>query len=335
MIHLGQALPSLLPSAVLKVPHSTPSRQMIRLTFLGTSASRPTVGRNVSALALQREGELMLLDCGEGTQRQMMRFGTGFALDHIFISHVHADHYLGVIGLLRTLALQGREAPMYIHGPPGARATLTDAVNLGVDRLAYPVEIRELEPGDRVERELYDIVALPVRHGTRAVGYALREHDRPGRFDVERTRKLGIPEGPLFGKLHAGQAVEVDGRTIAPEEVVGAPRRGRLVVYTGDTRPSDRIVAEARGADALIHDATFGDEEEDRAHETFHSTARQAGEVARKAGVRRLYLTHLSARYSANPAPLEREAREAFPEAQVAYDGLSVEIGYPQEEEEA
>jgi len=307
---------------------------MIRLTFLGTAASRPTVGRNVSALALQREGELLLFDCGEGTQRQMMRYGTGFALDHIFITHVHADHYLGVIGLVRTLALQGRTETMRIFGPRGGGSILEAAIHLGVNRLAFPVEIGELEPGDRVERELYDVEALPVRHGTHAVGYAIREHDRPGRFDVERARALGIPEGPLFGRLHAGQTVEVDGRTIRPGEVVGAPRPGRLVVYTGDTRPSDRIVAEARNADALVHDATFGDDESDRAHETFHSTARQAAEVARKAGAKRLFLTHLSARYSANPSPLEREAREEFPGAVVAYDGLSVEIGYLQEDED-
>jgi ribonuclease Z len=307
---------------------------MIRLTFLGTSASRPTVGRNVSALAVQREGRLMLFDCGEGTQRQMMRYGTGFALSEILITHVHADHYLGVIGLLRTLGLQGRMDPMEIFVPRGGGSTLDAAVHLGVDRLPFPVEIRELDPGDRIERDLFDILALPVRHGTQAVGYALREHERPGRFDVERARSLGIPEGPLFGRLHAGQPVEVEGRTVHPDEVVGPSRPGRLVVYTGDTAPSDRIVAESKGADALIHDATFGDEEEDRARETFHSTARQAGDVARKAGVKRLYLTHLSARYSANPAPLEREAREVFPGAEVAWDGLTVEIGYPQDEEE-
>jgi ribonuclease Z len=307
---------------------------MIRLTFLGTSASRPTVGRNVSALAIQREGRLMLFDCGEGTQRQMMRYGTGFALDEVFITHVHADHYLGVIGLLRTMALQGRTDPMEIFTPRGGGATLRAAVHLGVDRVPFPVAIRELEPEERVERDLFDIVAVPVRHGTQAVGYALKEHDRPGRFDVERARSLGVPEGPLFGRLHAGQPVEVEGRTIRPEEVVGEARPGRLVVYTGDTAPSDRVVAEALGADALIHDATFGDEEEDRARETFHSTARQAAEVARKAGVKRLYLTHLSARYSANPSPLEREAREVFPGAEVAWDGLTVEIGYPQDEEE-
>jgi ribonuclease Z len=301
---------------------------MIRVTFLGTSASRPTVGRNVSSIALQREGELFLLDCGEGTQRQMMRFGTGFALHHIFITHLHADHYLGVIGLLRTLALQGRTDPLRILAPVRSRPTLEAALRLGGERLPFPVEIRELEPGQAHEGRGYRIEAFRVRHGTNALGYALRETPRPGRFDLEAARSLGIPEGPLFGRLQRGESVEVDGRTILANEVVGPSRSGRLVVYTGDTRPCDEVIEASRGADLLVHDATFSEEESDRAHETFHSTARGAAEVAVAAGVKRLCLTHLSARYSANAAPLEREARERFPQARVAYDGLTVEVGF-------
>ena len=302
---------------------------MIRITFLGTSASRPTVGRNVSALALQREGEVFLLDCGEGTQRQMMRFGTGFSVEHIFISHLHADHFLGVIGLVRTMALQGRTEPLILYAPPGSRDTLGEAVKLGGGKRTYfPIEIREMEPGDRLTGVGYDVEALVVRHGTPALGFALREHPRPGRFDVEKARALGVPEGPLFGKLHGGEAIEVNGRRIEPAQVVGPPRAGRLVVYSGDTSPAPEVVEAAAGADMLIHDATFSEEEVERARETFHSTARGAAEVARDAGVHRLYLTHLSARYSAKPQPLEREAREVFPVTEVAYDGLAVEIGF-------
>ena len=302
---------------------------MIRITFLGTSASRPTVGRNVSALALQREGEVFLLDCGEGTQRQMMRFGTGFSVEHIFISHLHADHFLGVIGLVRTMALQGRTEPLVLYAPPGSRDTLGEAVKLGGGkRTHFPIEIRELEPGDRLTGVGYDVEALVVRHGMPALGFALREHPRPGRFDVEKARALGVPEGPLFGRLHGGEAIEVNGRRIEPAQVVGPPRAGRLVVYSGDTSPAPEVVEAAAGADMLIHDATFSEEEVERARETFHSTARGAAEVARDAGVHRLYLTHLSARYSANPQPLEREAREVFPVTEVAYDGLAVEIGF-------
>ena len=301
---------------------------MIRVTFLGTAASRPTVRRNASSIAVQREGDVFLFDCGEGTQRQMMRYATGFALGEIFITHLHADHFLGITGLLRTMALQGRTEPLHIYGPPGSRATLRKAVGLGVDRVSFPLTIQELEVGARVSHGEYDVVAFRVNHGTQALGYALVEHERLGRFDVERARALGIPEGPLFGKLHSGEAVQVDGRTIEAAEVVGTPRPGRVVVYTGDTRPADTIVEMATGAALLIHEATFSDEEAERAHQTYHSTARGAATLALKACVARLCLTHVSARYSDDPAPLQQESREVYPEAVVARDGLVVEIPY-------
>ena len=308
---------------------------MIRVTFLGTAASRPTVGRNVSAIALQREGESMLFDCGEGTQRQMMRFGTGFSLDRIFFTHLHADHFLGVVGLLRTMALQGRTEAIHLYGPPGSGPTLRQTVNLGIERVRFPVRITELQPGQAVEDEEYDIAAFRVEHGTSAVGYVLREHPRLGRFDVERARALGVPEGPLFGRLHRGESVEVDGRVIRAEEVVGPSRPGRTVVYTGDTRPTETTVEEAWEAELLIHDATFSQEEAVRARETYHTTAREAGELAREARVRRLVLTHLSARHAENPRVLEEEAREAFPDAVAAWDGYTVEIPYADPEETA
>ncbi len=304
---------------------------MIRLTILGTAASRPTVGRNVTGIAVQREGDLMLFDCGEGTQRQMMRYGTGFNVSVIFVTHLHADHFLGITGLLRTLALQGRTDPIRIFGPLGSTRTLQTAVGLGVDRLHFPVEVEEASPGFRYCGEGYGIEAFEVVHGTPAVGWALVEDVRLGRFDVDRARSLGVPEGPLFGQLHRGEAVEVEGRVIEAREVVGPPRPGRLVVYTGDTRPCRSVVERARGADLLIHEATFGAEEADRARDTFHSTATEAAEVARDAGVASVLLTHLSARYSDDPSPLEREARALHPSAKVAYDGLVVEVPFSDE----
>lgn len=306
---------------------------MIRVTFLGTAASRPTVGRNVSALVINREGELLLFDCGEGTQRQMMRFGTGFGIDDIFITHMHADHFLGVIGLLRTMGLQGREAPVRLWAPEGGGQILHDAVNLGVERVPFGIEIRELEPGARVERGEYDVVAYRTQHGGRSLGYALIEHPRLGRFNPDRARELGVPEGPLFGKLHRGESVEVDGRIITPEELVGPPRPGRRIVYSGDTRPCRETVEIATGADLLVHDATFGEDEADRARATGHSTAREAALVARKAGAARLVLTHISARYAEDPRALEREARRVYPRAVVAYDGMEVEVPYRTEAE--
>ncbi len=304
---------------------------MIRVTFLGTAASRPTVGRNVSGLAVQREGESMLFDCGEGTQRQMMRYGTGFSLRRIFFTHLHADHFLGVVGLLRTMALQGREEPMDLFGPPGSTRVLNQAIHLGVDRIQFPVQIQELQPGQSLGDDDYEIMAFKVRHGTSAIGYRLKEFPRLGRFDVDRARELGIPEGPLFGRLHRGEAVEVDGRTIRPEELVGPARPGRTLVYTGDTRPTQDTVEAAAGADLLIHEATFSLEDAARAHETFHSTAHGAAEIAAEAGVDALVLTHVSARYSENPAPLLKEAREVFANTEVARDGLALEIAYRSE----
>jgi ribonuclease Z len=261
-----------------------------------------------------------------------MRYGTGFSVRRIFFTHLHADHFLGVVGLLRTMALQGREEPMTLFGPSGSSRVLHEAIHLGVDRIQFPVSITELEPGEGVREEEYEIVAFKVRHGTTAVGYRLTEFPRLGRFDVDRARDLGIPEGPLFGKIHRGEAVEVEGRTIRPEEVVGPARPGRILVYTGDTRPSRETVEAAAGADLLIHEATFAMEDATRAHETYHSTARGAAEVAAEAGVEALILTHISARYSENPAPLLREAQAVFSNTEVARDGLSLEIAYRSDE---
>jgi ribonuclease Z len=305
---------------------------MIRVTFLGTAAARPTVGRNVSALAVQREGDLMLFDCGEGTQRQMMRYQTGFSVGSIFLTHLHADHFLGIIGLLRTMSLQARMEPLEVYAPRGSRRTLEVAMSLGVERIVLPVEVHELAPGERVQRPEYDVVAFRAAHRLSALGYALVEHDRLGRFNPARARELGIPEGPLFGKLHRGEAVTVDGKSIEPSQVVGPTRPGRRVVYTGDTAPARSVVEAARSCDLLIHDCTFSEEEAERARETGHATATEAARVALEAGARRLLLTHISARYADQPAALEREAARVFEGARVAFDGLVIEIPYPDEE---
>ncbi|HUF50471.1 MAG TPA: ribonuclease Z [Longimicrobiales bacterium] len=299
---------------------------MIRVTFLGTAASRPTVARNVSAVMVQRAGDSLLFDCGEGTQRQMMRYGTGFAVHDIFFTHLHADHFLGVIGLLRTMGLQGREEPMRLWAPVAGAQVLREAVNLGMDRVPFPVEITELQPGAHVERAGYDIVTYRSDHGPRSLGFALIEGERLGRFDPGRARELGVPEGPLFGRLHRGESVVVDGRTIAPSDLVGPARPGRRVVYSGDTRPCRETLEIARDADLLIHDATFTHDEAERARDTAHATAREAADLARRAGVLRLALTHISARYADDTRPLEREARAVFPPAVVAHDGLVIDV---------
>ena len=312
------------------------ARMSLSLRFLGTSASRPTVERNVSSIALVREGETLLFDCGEGTQRQMMRFGVSFALRDIFFTHFHADHVLGVIGLMRTMALQGRTDTLHLWGPRGASKVLRRAEGFGVERLGFPVEITEVTTDAPIQRKEYAIVPFLADHGgAPALGYALVEDDRKGRFHPERARELGIPEGPMWGQIHRGIAVTLDdGRVVQPSELVGPARHGRRVALTGDTRPCASTVDAARGADLLVHEATFAEEEAARAVETGHSTAREAAEVARAAGAKRLVLTHLSARYSRDARDLEREARAVFPEVIVARDGLEIEVAYEKDGDE-
>lgn len=302
----------------------------LSIRLLGTSASRPTVERNVSSLAVHREGETLMFDCGEGTQRQMMRYGISFALEDIFFTHMHADHLLGVMGLMRTMALQGRTERLRLWGPRGSARVLKRAEALGFERTTFPVEILELEKDQRVERSGYAIVAFPVEHrGSASLGFAIVEEERKGRFNPDLARELGIPEGPLWGQIHKGQSITLDdGRVIEPSVLVGPKRAGRTVVITGDTRPCGATIDAARNADLLIHESTFGEEEAERAIETGHSTAREAAQVARDAGVRKLLLTHFSARYSRDAGDLEREARHVFPSTIIGKDGMEIDVPF-------
>jgi ribonuclease Z len=310
---------------------------MLSVTFLGTSAARPTVERNVSALSLQREGETLLFECGEGTQRQMMRYGVSFALAEIFFTHFHADHFLGVIGLVRTLGLQDRTEPLRLYGPRGAKKVLETSLTLGIERVPFEVEITEVKPGMVLrergavsgERDGYEIRVFGTEHGGSSVGYAVREHERRGRFDPDKARAAGIPEGPLWGKLTKGEPIDLpDGRRLTADGFVGPKRPGRLVVITGDTRPCASVVDAAQGADLLIHEATFGEEEKDRAKETGHSTAKEAAQVALAAKAKKLVLSHVSARYSISAEELVKEAREVFRETVVARDGMTVDVPF-------
>ena len=312
---------------------------MLTITFLGTSAARPTVERNVSSISVVREAETLLFDCGEGTQRQMMRSGVSFAFTDVFFTHFHADHFLGIIGLVRTLGLQGRTDPMHLYGPGGAERVLSKAIELGVEKAPFPIEIHEFKPGHVIKRNGYDLETFPVEHGGNGVGYVLREHRRLGRFDPDKAAALGVPEGPLWGRIHKGETVEVEvggeggkvaRRQVKPEELVGPSRSGRVIVITGDTSPCKATVKAAQNADLLVHEATFGEEEKERARETQHTTALEAAKIAKEAGARRLVLTHLSARYSAAPDILLKEAREVFDETIVAKDGLTIEVPFPE-----
>jgi ribonuclease Z len=308
-------------------------RMPLIVRFLGTSASRPTVERGVSSLAIEREGETLLFDCGEGTQRQMMRYGVSFAFRDIFFTHMHSDHVLGVTGLIRTLQLQGRTDPLVLWGPKGSARTLRQCISLGGERITFPVNITELDAGQIVPRGDYSVLAFPADHaGSVSVGYALIEEERRGRFDPQVARELGIPEGPLWGRIHRGEKVTLDdGRVIDPAVLVGERRRGRRIVLTGDTRPCDATAEASKGADLLIHEATFADEEAARALETGHSTAREAAGIALRAGARRLVLTHISARYSREARELEEEAKQVFANTRVAKDGLEITLPLTEE----
>ena len=310
----------------------------LRVTFLGTSGAVPTVERAPSALHVNREGDGLLFDCGEGTQRQMMTFGTGFGVSHVFVTHLHGDHVLGLPGLVQSLDFNDRDRALAIHGPPGSKRHLTDLVHAVGNDPSFPVRVSEVAPGNvALSRDGYEVRAFETDHRTRSVGYALVEDDRKGRFDRRKAEEdLGIPPGPSYGRLHAGESVELDdGTVIRPEQVVGPPRPGRRVVYTGDTRPTGATVEAAEDADLLIHDATFADEARERAQATAHSTAREAAEIARRAGAKRLALTHVSSRYAARVGRLESEAREAFDgEAFVPDDGDEVAVEFPDADRE-
>lgn len=302
---------------------------MLRLTFLGTGAAVPSVERNVTALMLEREGVPWLFDCGEGTQRQMMKYAVGFTLKEVFFTHYHADHTLGLPGLLRTMGLQGRTEPLTLRGPRGAKRQLGDLVALGVDRPKFEIEIVEIEPGDTIDRGDHHLEIGEAIHKGPALCYSLVEHPRLGRFDPELALQMGIPEGPLWGKIHRGEGVTLDdGRTVEPSDLVGPPRPGRRVTLSGDSAPAKDVARLSRDADLLVHEATFGSDEADRARETRHSTAREAAGLARDAGVLELILTHISARYSREAPELRDEAREVFPRTRIARDGMVVEVPY-------
>ena len=307
---------------------TTAGIQLLRLTFLGTSAAQPTAERNLSGLAVKAGRELLLFDCGEGTQRQMVRFGTGFEIDAVFFTHFHADHYLGIIGFLRTAGMQGRTRPMHLYGPAPALRLLHRAIHLGIDAHTFPVEIHELAGGDEVRRDGFRIHAVEVRHRVPGLGYLLVEDTRPGPFDAQKALELGLAPGPDYMRLQRGERVATpDGGLVRPEDVLGASRPGRRVVISGDTEPCEALREAARDCDLLVHEATFSDAERDRAALTLHSTARGAARLAREAGARRLVLTHLSARFENDTSVLEREAREEFDgPLEIARDGLVLEV---------
>jgi ribonuclease Z len=295
----------------------------LSLFFVGTAGSVPTARRGLPAIVLRAGGERILFDCGEGTQQQLLRSSGLPDFDAIFITHFHLDHWLGLVGMLKTFDLRARERPLAIHGPPGLKA-LFATLRPVFGRTGYPLTLVELEPYEEVRHDGYAIASFPVRHRVEAYGYAFVEDDRPGRFDAEAARALGVTEGPDFGRLQRGEPVG----DVRPEQVVGEARAGRRIVLSGDTMPCQAVEVLAEGADVLVHEATFLSDERTRARETGHSTAAQAAELARDAGVRLLALTHLSTRYF--PREIRDEARAIFPNTVVPRDFDAIEVPFPE-----
>jgi len=300
---------------------------MLKVIFLGTGGSIPSPSRGMPSIMVIREGERLLFDCGEGTQRQMMCARSGFMdIGSIFLTHFHADHTLGIPGLIQTMGFQGRAEPLHLYGPKYVREYCDILNGLGYLKPAFEVVAHELKHGDVVEGKGYRIEAFRTFHSVPSLGYALREEARPGRFNKQRALELGVPEGPLFGRLHRGEDVAVDGKIIKSSEVVGEPRPGRLVVYSGDTAPSRTFCSVLRDADLWISESTFADEAADKAAETLHSSAGDVARLAAGAGVRRLFLTHISSRYSEDTSPLLADARKHFADVSVAEDFMEVEV---------
>ena len=301
----------------------------LSLFFAGTAGSVPSARRGLPALLLRAGGDRVLIDCGEGTQQQLLRSVGLPDLDAVFLTHYHLDHWLGLLGMLKTFDLRAREKPLALFGPPGLRALIDAMRPIVIGRTGYPLRVEELDPHEEVRFDGYGIAAFPVDHRVPAYGYAFVEDDRPGRFDADTARALGVAEGPDFGRLQRGETVG----GVRPEQVVGPTRPGRRIVVSGDTRPCQTTEVYAHGADLLVHESTFLEDERARARETAHSTATQAAQIARDAGVRLLALTHLSTRYF--PRDVRDEARATFPATVVPRDFDAIDVPFPERGEPA
>ena len=299
----------------------------LSVVFLGTGGSVPTARRATACLLVRIGGERIMFDCGEGAQRQMQRSTGLVQLDEIYLTHYHADHYLGLPGLLKTYDLQDRQRPLRIVGPQGLH-NLFSVLGRIFGKLSYDVELVELAEGDAIRHDGFEIRSFPTEHRMRALGYALVEDERPGRFDPEAATRLGVEPGPDFSRLQAGAAVQGSNGAVTPDQVMGEARPGRKVVISGDTGPCEMTRVAAHEAQLLVHDASFADEEIKRAAETGHSTARQAAELASEVGVKLLTLVHISSRYDVRD--VLAEAREVFPTAEAPRDFDVVEIPFPE-----
>jgi ribonuclease Z len=303
---------------------------MFRVTLLGTAAAAPTKERGLPAVAVEREGKLLLFDCGEGTQRQMVTARPAISNPrYIFITHLHGDHLLGLLGLIQSLALQNREEPLDVFGPRGLDKIVRFNVSALNVYIPYRILFHHVSRGVVLKEREFRVRAERTRHAAESFAYRLDESSRPGKFFPEKAEALGIPQGPLWGRLQKGRAVEVSGRKVRPSEVVGARRRGRSIGYSGDTRPTAELARFFRGVDLLIFDGTYSEEFADKAEEYLHSTVAEAAALAAQAGVGRLVLTHISARIN-DPSLLLEQAKKVFPSVEIGEDFRSYELTLPE-----
>lgn len=299
----------------------------LSVAFLGTGGAVPSARRSTASLLVARGGERLLFDCGEGTQRQMQRSLGLVQVDEIYFTHFHADHVLGLPGLLKTYDLTERGRGLTIYGPPGLTEFIGSLARV-IGKLSYKLELVELEPDDVIDIDGGEVRAFPVEHSVRALGYALVEDERPGRFDPAAAKKLGVEEGPDFAALQRGESVEGAAGPVAPSDVMGESRPGRSLAITGDTAPCQATVEAARGAELLVHDASFAEEEAQRAADTGHSTVGQAASVAREAHVKLLALVHISSRY--HVGKVLEEARAVFEPTVAPRDFDLVDLPFPE-----
>jgi ribonuclease Z len=299
----------------------------LSVIFLGTGGSVPSARRATASVLVARGGERLMFDCGEGTQRQLQRSLGLVQVDEIYFTHFHADHFLGLPGLLKTYDLTDREAPLTVYGPRGLYELFKTLTRI-VGRTRFELDLVELEPGETVPHEGYEVRAFPVEHRVRACGYALVEAERPGRFDPEAAVRLGVPEGPAFAALQRGEEVQGSAGPVRPEDVMGEARPGRTVVIAGDTAPCHATVEAARGAELLVHEASFAEEEAQRAVDTAHSTVGQAAAVGKEAGVKLLALVHISSRY--HVGKILEEAKEVYEPTIAPRDFDLIEIPFPE-----
>ena len=299
----------------------------LSIIFLGTGGSWPTIKRNVSSVAVKRGSEIILFDCGEGTQRQFQKSRLSYMqISKIFITHFHGDHFLGLPGIIQTMQLNDRDKPLHIYGPKGMIKLVSQLLSLGYFKPGYNIVAHEVDEGDILDFDEYIIHVLRVKHNVPALAYAFEESMRPGRFNKSKALELDVPEGPLFSKLQRGETITLkSGKKIAPDMILGPPRKGRKIVISGDTKPCEKLIDFSKDADVLIHDATFDSELEDIAREYGHATAFQAAEIAKKANIERLFLIHVSPRYLDHRV-LENDARKVFKNSFVPKDFQEVEI---------